>query len=163
MGLNIQWGTALYQLAMFLLLLLLLRKYALRPLLGVMEARQNKIASDIANAEKNREEALKLLEQQKEELAAARQDATKIIENARASAEKQAEDIVAKAMAEAEQFKRNAQTEIAREKEQAMAALRDQVGALSVMLATKIIEKELDQNQQEKLVSDFLKEVGEVK
>lgn len=163
MDLNIQWGTALYQLAMFLLLLLLLRKYALRPLLGVMEARQNKIASDIANAEKNREEALKLLEQQKEELAAARQDATKIIENARASAEKQAEDIVAKAMAEAEQFKRNAQTEIAREKEQAMAALRDQVGALSVMLATKIIEKELDQNQQEKLVSDFLKEVGEVK
>lgn len=163
MDLNIQWGTAIYQLVMFLLLLFLLSRFALKPLMGVMEARQNKIANDISTAEKNREESLKILEEQKAELAAARQDATKIIENARVSAEKQADDIVAKAMAEAEQFKKNAQTEITREKEQAMAALRDQVGALSVMLATKIIEKELDQNQQEKLVSDFLKEVGEVK
>ena len=160
---QVEWGTALYQLVLFFVLLSLLRKYALTPLLGVMEARQNKIASDIASAEKNREEAIKLIEEQKKELQATRQDAAKIIESARLNAEKQADDIVAKAMAEAEQFKKNAQTEIIREKEQAMASLRDQVGALSVMLATKIIEKELDNNQQEKLVSDFLKEVGEVK
>ena len=159
----VEWGTALYQLVLFFVLLALLRKFALAPLLGVMEARQNKIANDIASAEKNREEAIKLIEEQKAQLQAARTDATKIIENARLSAEKQAEDIVAKAMAEAEQFKKNAQTEITREKEQAMASVRDQVAALSVMLATKIIEKELDNNQQEKLVSDFLKEVGEVK
>lgn len=160
---TVEWGTALYQLVVFLVLFLLLRKYALGPLLGVMEARQNKIASDIASAEKNREEAIKLIEEQKAELQAARQDASKIIENARLSAAKQADDIVVKAKEEAELFKKNAQTEINREKEQAMAALREQVGALSVMLATKIIEKELDNNQQEKLVSDFLKEVGEAK
>lgn len=162
MNLDIQWGTALYSLVVFFVLLFILRKYALGPLLGVMEARQNKISNDISTAEKNREEAMRILEEQKAELQATRQDAAKIIENARAAADKQAEDIVAKAMAEAEQFKKNAQAEIVNEKEQAMAALRDQVGALSVMLATKIIEKELDDNQQEKLVSDFLKEVGEV-
>lgn len=161
--LHVQWGTALYQLVVFIVLFLLLRKYAFGPLMGVMEARQRKISSDIAAAEKNREEALKLIEEQKNELKAARQDAAKIMENARLTAEKQAEDIVAKAKAEAEQFKKNAQMDINREKEQAMSALREQVGALSVMLATKIIEKELDNNQQEKLVSDFLKEVGEAK
>ncbi|RXT01120.1 F0F1 ATP synthase subunit B [Ammoniphilus sp. CFH 90114] len=160
---HIEWGTALYQLFVFLVLFLLLRKYALGPIMGVMESRSQKIANDIAAAEKNREEAMKLLEEQKNELKAARQDAQKVLETARVSAEKQAEDIVAKAKEEAEQFKKSAQTEIAREKEQAMAALREQVGALSVMLATKIIEKELDGQQQEKLVTDFLKEVGEVK
>lgn len=159
---HIQWGTALYQLVVFIVLFMLLRKYALGPLMGIMEARQRKITSDIQAAEKNRDEAIKLLEEQKAELKAARQDAAKILENARLTAEKQAEDVLAKAKEEAEQFKKNAQTDIAREKEQAVAALREQVGALSIMLATKIIEKELDNNQQEKLVSDFLKEVGEV-
>lgn len=161
--LHVQWGTALYQLVVFIVLFLLLRKYALGPLMGIMEARQRKISSDIAAAEKNRDEALKLIEEQKAELKAARQDAAKIMENARLTAEKQAEDIVSKAKEEAEQFKKNAQMDINREKEQAMSALREQVGALSVMLATKIIEKELDNNHQEKLVSDFLKEVGEAK
>ncbi len=161
--LHVQWGTALYQLVVFIVLFLLLRKYALGPLMSVMEARQRKISSDIAAAEKNRDEAVKLIEEQKAELKVARQDAAKILENARLSAEKQADDIVVKAKEEAEQFKKNAQMDINREKEQAMSALREQVGALSVMLATKIIEKELDNNQQEKLVSDFLKEVGEAK
>ncbi|MEW9671196.1 F0F1 ATP synthase subunit B [Ammoniphilus sp. 3BR4] len=161
--LHIQWGTALYQLVLFGVLFLLLRKYALGPLMGVMEARQQKISNDIATAEKNRADAMRLLEDQKAELNAARKDAAKIIETARVTADKQAEELLAKAKAEADAFKKAAQTDIAREKEQAMAALREQVGALSVMLATKIIEKELDNTQQEKLVSDFLKEVGEVK
>ncbi|RKD23065.1 ATP synthase F0 subunit B [Ammoniphilus oxalaticus] len=161
MDLEIQWGTALYSLVVFFVLLLLLRKYALKPILGVMEARQDKITNDITTAEKNREEAMKLLEEQKQAIQAARQDAAKIIENARVAADKQAEDILIKAAADVEQFKKNAQAEIVSETEKAMAALREQVGALSIMLATKIIEKELDDNQQEKLVSDFFKEVGE--
>lgn len=160
---HIEWGTALYQLVIFIVLFMLLRKYALGPIMGVMEARSQKIANDISVAEKSREEALKLMEEQKAEIQAARQDALKIMENARTTASKQADELVAKAKEEAEAFKKAAQTEITREKEQAMNALREQVGALSIMLATKIIEKELDNNHQEKLVSDFLKEVGEVK
>ena len=49
---SIQWGTAFYQLAMFIILLALLRKYALKPLLGVMEKRQQKIAEDLDTAAK---------------------------------------------------------------------------------------------------------------
>ncbi|MBP1934029.1 F-type H+-transporting ATPase subunit b [Ammoniphilus resinae] len=160
---HIEWGTALYQLFIFIVLYILLRKYAFGPIMGIMEARQKKIESDIQTAEKNREDAIKLLEDQKTELSNARKDAQKIIETARLTAEKQADDLLARAKDEAEQFKKSAQTEITREKEQAMAALREQVGMLSVMIATKIIEKELDDKQQEKLVEDFLKEVGEAK
>jgi F-type H+-transporting ATPase subunit b len=148
---------------MFIVLLAVLRKYALGPLVGVMEARQNKITNDISSAEKSRAEASKLLEEQKQALVAVRKDAQDVIESARLTADRQADEILRKAKEETEQFKKTAISDINREKEQALTSLREQVGALSVMLATKIIEKELDDKQQEKLVGDFLKEIGEAK
>jgi F-type H+-transporting ATPase subunit b len=159
-GFDIQWGTVLFQLATFIILLLLLRKFALKPLMGIMVDRQEKIANDIATAEKNRIEAQELMKEQQKALDAARKDATQILENARATSEKQADEIMKTTKAEVEQLKKVARDEIKREKEQAVEALREQVGALSVMLASKVIEKELDAAQQEKLVKDYLKEVG---
>lgn len=160
---TIQWGTALFQLFTFIVLLMLLRKYALKPLMGVMEKRQEKIADDIAVAEKHRTEAQTFLNEQKEALEEARNDAAKILENSRLTSERQAAEIIKQAKAEVEQFKKVARDEINREKEQAVEALRQQVGSLSVILASKVIEKELDAKQQEKLVQDYLKEVGEAK
>lgn len=157
---EIQWGTALFTLATFIILLLLLKKYALKPLMGIMIARQEQIANDIATTEKNRLEAQALISEQLQALEVARKDATKIIENARATSDKQAEEIINTTKAEVEQFKKVARAELNRETEQAIEALRAQVGTLSVMLATKVIEKELDEKQQEKLVADYLKEVG---
>jgi F-type H+-transporting ATPase subunit b len=160
LGFDIQWGTVLFQLATFIILLLLLRKFALKPLMGIMIDRQEKIASDLATAEKNRLEVQELLKEQQKALDAARKDASKILENARATSEKQADEIMRTTKAEVEQLKKVARDEIKREKEQAVEALREQVGALTVMLASKVIEKELDAAQQEKLVKGYLKEVG---
>jgi F-type H+-transporting ATPase subunit b len=160
LGFDIQWGTVLFQLATFIILLLLLRRFALKPLMGIMIDRQEKIASDLATAEKNRLEVQELLKEQQKALDAARKDASKILENARATSDKQAEEIMKATKAEVEQLKKVARDEIKREKEQAVEALREQVGALTVMLASKVIEKELDAAQQEKLVKGYLKEVG---
>lgn len=157
---SIQWGTALYQLAMFIILLALLRKYALKPLLGVMERRQQKIAEDLDAAEKNRAEAEKLFKEQQQLLEQARKDAAQILENARVTSEKQATEIIETAKKEAEQFKNVARAEMTREKEQAVEALRNELGQLSVLLASKIIEKEIDATQQEELMQNYLKEVG---
>ena len=157
---SIQWGTAFYQLAMFIILLALLRKYALKPLLGVMEKRQQKIAEDLDTAEKNRAEAEKLFKEQQQMLEQARNDASQILENARVTSEKQAAEIIETAKQEAEQFKNVARAEMNREKEQAVEALRKEVGQLSVLLASKIIEKEIDAKQQEELLQNYLKEVG---
>ncbi|WP_307394710.1 F0F1 ATP synthase subunit B [Bacillus horti] len=150
----------LYSLFIFILLFLLLRKFAFGPLMKVMEERQEKISADIATAEENRLEAQRLLSEQEAALEAARADAKQILDNARATSEKQAEQIIQTAKQEIEQSKKVARAEIEREKEQAVEALRAQVGSLSVMLATKVIEKELDAQQQEKLIENYLKEVG---
>jgi F-type H+-transporting ATPase subunit b len=157
---SVHWGTMLYSLFIFIILFLLLRRYAFGYLMRMMQERQDKIAEDIATAEKSRLEAQQLMKEQEAALNEARQDAQKVLENARQTSEKQAEKIISDARAEVEQFKKVARAEIEREKEQAIEALRAQVGTLSVMLATKVIEKELDEEQQQKLISDYLAEVG---
>lgn len=157
----ISWGTTLYQLAIFIILLFLLRRYAFGPILNLMQQRQEKVESELAHAEKSRQEAEKLLAEQREALNAARQEAKEIIDRAVKNGEHQGEELIRKAREEAERLKEDAITEIKREKEQALAELRDQIGTLSVMIASKIIEKELDESAQKALVDEYIQEVRE--
>lgn len=160
-GLEITWGTTLYQLVVFIVLFLLLKRYAFGPLLNVMQTRQEQVENDLAQAEKSRKEAEKFLEEQRKEMDKVRREAQEILERSRHTAENQAQELLADAQQESERLLADAQKEIQREKEQALAQLRDQVGALSVMLASKIIEQELDESTQKTLVDDFIKEASE--
>ncbi len=157
----IYWGDVIFSLGMFIILLLLLRKFAWGPIVNMMKEREEHIAKEIDTAEKSRQDAEKYLEEQRKEVERARDEAQSIIETARKTSEKQGEDIVAQARSEAERLKENALADISREKEQAVAELREQVGTLSVMIATKIIEKELDEKEQEKLIEEYIQEAGE--
>lgn len=158
---TITWADSLFSLIMFIILLLLLRKFAWGPIMNMMKQREEHIANEIDTAEKNRKEAEKYLQQQKEEIERARKEAQQIIETARKTSEVQGEEILSSARAEAERVKADALAEIEREKEMAIKELREQVGTLSVMIATKIIEKELDEKEQEKLIEEYVKEAGE--
>ena len=160
---SVNWGDALYQLFIFFILLALLRKWAWGPIVKMMKDREEYIANEIDTAEKNRKDAEKYLEEQREEIKKAREEAQSIVENAKKISEAQGADIVSAARSEAERVKNSALAEIQREKEQAVIALREQVASLSVLIATKVIEKELDEKEQEKLISAYLKEVGEAR
>jgi F-type H+-transporting ATPase subunit b len=153
------WGIV-YQLVVFMVLLGLLRKYAWGPLMGIMKQREEHIANEIETAERNREDAKKFVEEQREELKKARIDAQEIIENAKKLSEKQGEEILDLARQEGERLKTSALREIEREKELAVKALREQVATLSVMIASKVIEKELNANEQNELVEKYIQEVG---
>ncbi|MFA9457650.1 F0F1 ATP synthase subunit B [Halalkalibacter sp. AB-rgal2] len=158
---TIPWGSILYQLFAFLALLFLLKKFALKPLLGVMEKREQIVNDNLDSAEKTRKEAEELIANQTKELEKAKEEAHEIIQNAKKLSEQQGQDIIAQARENAERLKDAALAEIQREKEQAVASLREEVAGLSVLIAQKVITKELDANEQEKLVSEYLKEVGE--
>jgi F-type H+-transporting ATPase subunit b len=158
---HINSGDIIFQLLMFIILLALLKKYAWGPLMGIMKQREEHIANEIEAAEKSRVEANKFLEETRQELKKAREDAQALIENAKKQGERQKEEIIAAARQEAERLKESAIAEINQQKEQAMAALRDQVASLSVLIASKVIEKELSEQDQEKLIQDFIKEAGE--
>ncbi|WP_270583865.1 F0F1 ATP synthase subunit B [Bacillus smithii] len=158
---HINSGDIIFQLLMFIILLALLKKYAWDPLVGIMKQREDHIANEIEAAEKSRVEANKFLEETRQELKKAREDAQALIENAKKQGERQKDEIIAAARQEAERLKESAKAEINRQKEQAVAELRDQVASLSVLIASKVIEKELSEQDQEKLIQDFIKEAGE--
>ncbi|MED5047005.1 F0F1 ATP synthase subunit B [Bacillus siamensis] len=161
LGLSFNGGDILFQLLAMLVLLALLKKFALGPLLNIMKQREDHITGEITSAEQRNKEAQKLIEEQRVLLKEAKQESQSLIENAKKLGEKQKEDIIQAARAESERLKEAARTEIVKEKEQAVSALREQVASLSVLIASKVIEKELDEQAQEKLIQDYLKEVGE--
>ncbi|AOM81579.1 F0F1 ATP synthase subunit B [Salisediminibacterium beveridgei] len=157
---EIEWLNAAYQILAFLFLMWLLKRYAFGPIMDMMEKREKHVADQIKSAEKNRDEAEQYLKEQREAIQTARQEAKEIVENAKKMSDQQAKDIVENARNESDRLKENAKAEINTEKEQAINALREQVSTLSVLVASKVIEKELDEKEQEKLIQDTLKEVG---
>lgn len=154
-------GDMIYQLVAFIILLLLLKKFAWGPLMGVMKQREEHIANEIDAAEQSRIEAKKLLEDQRNLLKEARNEAQTLIENARKHGDVQREEIIVAARTESERIKESAKLEIEQQKEKAVAAIREQVASLSVLIASKVIEKELSAEDQEKLINEYIQEVGE--
>jgi F-type H+-transporting ATPase subunit b len=160
-GGHLNTGDILFQLIMFIVLLVLLKIFAWKPLMGIMKQREDHISNEIEAAEKSRGEVNKLLEEQRALLKEARQDAQVLIENAKKQGDIQREEIVVIAREESERIKEAAKLEIEQQKEKAIAALREQVASLSVLIASKVIEKELSAVDQEKLINDYIQEAGE--
>lgn len=154
-------GDMLFQLITFLVLLMLLRKFAWGPIMNIMKEREDHIASEIETAEKNRTDAERMINEAQSELKNTRQDAQKIIEEAKQTGVEQEQSIIATARKEADRIKASAREEIEQEKDKAIHALQEQVATLSVQIASKVIEKELSAKDQEQLINDYIKQVGE--
>jgi len=158
-GLHI--GDILVQLICFLILLVLGRKFAWGPIMNMMKKREDYVTSEIEAAEKSRKEAAEFAVKAEERLKEAKQDAQKIIDDARTIASKQEVEIIEQARLESDRLKKAAQADIRNEKEKAIQALQDQVASLSVLIATKVIEKELSEQDQARLIDDYVKQLGE--
>lgn len=158
--LHIQWSTFFIQIVAFLILYVLLSKFAFGPLFGMMEKRRQLVKDQLQTADNNRKQAEQLLEEQKQALQQARKEAYEIIEQAKHTSTKQADEIIHAARTETNRLKDEALQDIESEKNKAVAALRSQVSAMSVLIASKIIEKQIDEKSQEQLVEHYLKEVG---
>ncbi|MBO7748687.1 F0F1 ATP synthase subunit B [Paenibacillus sp. MWE-103] len=157
---DIVWSNFFIQLIAFGILYWLLSRYAFGPLLSIMEQRKQFVKEQLENAENSRKQAEQQYEEQKSTLQQARKDAYDIIEQAKQTSSKQAEEIVHAAKSEATRLKDEAVKDIESEKNKAIAALRGQVSGMSVMIASKIIEKQIDDKSQEQLVNQYLNEVG---
>lgn len=155
------WTSSAIQIVAFLVLYWVLSKYAFGPLFRMMDKRKEHIQNEVSAAEKAHERANEAVKKQKEELEKARDEAYQIIENAKKQADTQGDKILANAKEQAERTLEQARAEIEREREKAVASLREQTAELSVMLASKIIEKEVDAEEQADEIERFLKQVGD--
>ena len=154
-------GDIIVTVSFFTILMLLLKKFAWGPLMGVMDERAELITNEIEEAEKSRVESKKLLEEQRSLLKESRNDAQTIVETARAQGESQREDIVKAARNEVLRLKEEATLEIASEKEKAVAAVRAEFVSLSVLAASKVLGKEISEEDNRSLIEETIAKAGE--
>ena len=131
-------------------------RYATPAINRMLEQRQEAISGQLKEAEKAKAEAESLLADYKGQLAEARAEGNKIIEEARESAEEMKAEIIAKAETEAEQIRARARDDAAGERERALAEARSQVGDISIDLAGKIVGESLDQQAHQALIDRYL-------
>ena len=137
-------------------------KWALPTINKTLEARRQAITGQIAEAERSKAEAESLLADYKSQLAEAKADGNKIIEEARGTADQLRADIVAKAEADASQIIAKAREEAGAEKARALADARVQVGEMSVDLAGRIVGESLDAKAHQQLVDRYLAELEQM-
>lgn len=156
-------GDIIATLVVFIVLMLLLKKFAWGPLMGVMQEREDLIAGEIETAEKSRQESKKLLEEQRNLLKEARTQAQQIVENAKKQGEVSREDIISNARAEAGRIKESAVQEIANEREQALSQVREEVVALSMLAASRVLGKEISEEDNRQLINETIAKAGDVR
>lgn len=149
-------ATLIAQILNFLVLVFVLAKFAYKPLLGVMEERKNKIASDLEAAEKAKADAETVKSEYAAKLADARQEAQAIIDNARKTAQAAHDKIMADTKAEQEQLIAAAKETIALEKQKSLDDIRAQVISLSMIAAGKIVEQKLSSEEDKKLAGEIV-------
>jgi F-type H+-transporting ATPase subunit b len=152
---EILWGTAAFA------VLFIFFVWKGIPAIKNMEAqREERIRNDLERAEQARVEAEGEKEQYLAQIADARNEAGRIIDEARQAAEQVRRDTVARAEAEAAEVRARAQEDARLAADRAMSELRGRVGELSIQLAEKIVERNLDRNTQMDLVNSFIDQVG---
>jgi F-type H+-transporting ATPase subunit b len=149
------WGAIL-----FALVLLVLNKVAFPALKKAIAQREEKIQGDLEEAENAKAEANKQLEDYKKQLADARGEANRIIEEARQSAEQVRKDLVAKAEQEAQQIVERAQEQITAERNRTVQELQSTIADLSIELASKVVGRSLDDKSQREMVDAYISEVA---
>lgn len=160
-GGGVEWGTVIVTVITFAILLALLKKFAWGPLKEVMDKRERDINRDIDEAEEVKLNAQKLEEENKKTLKQTQDEVQRILEDARVQARKQHEEIIHEANIRANGMIETAQSEINSEKERALADINNQVSELSVLIASKVLKKEISEQDQKELVDKYLKEAGD--
>lgn len=154
-------GNILITITAVIILFALLKKFAWGKIIDMLDERERLVHNQLDDAERNQKEALELLRQNQEKLAQAQAEIKEMMEKAREQSKLEKNSILHDAKQQAELLKDNARRDIEDEKNKAIEEINKQIAELSVLVASKIIEKELDAEAQSALVDKIIKEVGD--
>jgi F-type H+-transporting ATPase subunit b len=153
---SINTGLVFWTLLVFGLLMAVLWKFGWPAILRSVEEREARIAKQLDDAERANAEAARLLEEHKKALASARAEAQEIVARAKAVAQKEREHLLAQTRGEQDQLLERAKRDIEAEKEKAILALRREAVDLSIAAASKLVEANLDDEANRRLVLEYL-------
>lgn len=149
-------GVMAWTLIIFVVLMFVLSRFAFKPLTAAVEAREQALQDALEAARRDREEATKLLEEQRRAIEASHAEAQRFIAEGRAAGEKMRADMIEQTHAEQHQILERARLEIGAERDRAIADLRREAIDLAIRGASKVIERNMDDESNRRLVEDFL-------
>lgn len=157
---TISWEL-LFQIINTVILFLVLKKILFKPVLNIIEKRENMIQEDLAAGAKAKNEGIALKKEYEEKVSVAKEEGREIIKQATARAEEKSNQIISDAQAEAISLKAKASKEIEQQREQAVAEIRNDISDIAILAASKVLEEDIDKSKHEELIEKFIKEVGE--
>jgi F-type H+-transporting ATPase subunit b len=157
---DINLYTVAFTIVNFIILYLFLRKFLFNRVQNFMISRSNAVEENISTAKKNVEESTNLKKEIKIKLQDAQVEGRRIVDEYKSRANTLSDEIVSEAKKEAEGILERARVDSEREKEKAKSEIKEQIVALSLLVASKYIKAQLDEKRHHEMINDFINEVG---
>src|SRR5687768_16846660 len=155
-----EFGLIIWTLLAFLVVLFILKKFAWKPILNSLKEREMTIADSLATAEKVKAEMAQLKSENEALLAKAREERAQLLKEARDTKDRIVAEAKDQAKIEAGKIIADANAAIQQQKMAAITDVKNQVGALVIEVAEKVLRRELtDKSQQEKYIKQLAEEV----
>jgi F-type H+-transporting ATPase subunit b len=158
---GINFWTALFVLLNFLLLFFVAKKFLFGPVMDMIQSRQKEIDDLYADAEAAKVNANAMEEEYKNRLATAQQTGDNLVKEAMARGKNREEEIIRQANREADAIREKAASDIARDKKKALNDAKDEISAIALEIAGKVVGEAMDGEQQQRLVDKFLADLEE--
>lgn len=149
-----QWGN-------LLILLLLMKKFLFKPVMAVIEKRNDEIKAAYDEAEAAKAEANGLREEYTKKLAGARAEAEELVKDAVKNAKITSEDIIAEAQAKASSMVERANEKILVEQKRAVNEAKNEISDMAIAIAGKVVEKDINLSDHSRMIEKFIEEMGE--
>ena len=153
--------TFLAQICNLMIQLVIFKKFLLKPIKQVIADRKAKADSEIADAQKLRTEAEAMKAEYEQNLQNARTEANQIVAAAQKTAAARSEELLGEARAQAAALKQKAEADIAQERKKAVNEVKDEIGGIAMEIASKVVEREIREEDHKDLIDEFIKNVGE--
>ncbi len=160
--LSIDTGTILFTLANTLILFFGLKHFLFKPVNRILEERQTAVDQTLKDAEDARDRAETAETTYQEKLEQVKEESAEMMRSATRRAQKRSDEIIAQAKAEAAGILQQNAEELEREKRRAEQELRSEVSGLAVMVAEKVVEREINPQDHARLIDEFIDSVGDV-
>ena len=154
--------TLIAQICNLFLQMFVVKKFFLNKVLAILDARREAADKEITDAQNAREEAMTIKTTYEENMRQAKAEANALLAQAQKTASARSEEIINQAQAQAVQLKEKAAADIAQEKKKALNDAKDEISGISMAIAEKVVERQLNAADQQKLIDQFINELGDV-
>ena len=157
---SIGWWEILVTICNTLITFLIIKKFLFKPVKKMLAAREEEVQAIYSNAEKAQTEAEQMRSEYTERLSRAKAEAAEIVGSATRRATVRSEEILRESSQQAAAMMKKAENTIEQERRKAMNELKDEVASLSVMIASKVVERDVKEADHERFIEEFIDKVG---